>query len=286
MTQPSPDPIGGPTPRDAPSYDDDDDDDAAAAAAQAYAADRAHEDTDSAFNRLVEVEEQNIRATAEAVARGIIRDRYLAQDIVQEAWMSVIRAAAYDPQRGPFRRYFLQVVRNKARDKRKAQEARPESPADDEQLLRAVDRRAGSSLGSPEDAADTTSAIGQIAAALAQPGSLNELQRSLLVCFLDDPHIELAEIARALGKTAGAVRQARHRIPERLGLTPEEVAACRAFLCCFRRWDVFQRVHDDMDLAEATRHIASANRKLNNVFHRNLLISDHPQTTNLEEDDA
>jgi RNA polymerase sigma-70 factor (ECF subfamily) len=63
------------------------------------------------------------RPLAFAVARGLLRDRAAAEDIVHDAFLSVWRAASsFQPGRGSPRAWLLRIVRNAAIDSLRARE--------------------------------------------------------------------------------------------------------------------------------------------------------------------
>src|SRR6476660_3648356 len=60
---------------------------------------------------------ESLTAPALALARRIVVDAAVAEDVVQEAFLAYWRnPAAYDPARGTFRTWFLALVHHKAVD--------------------------------------------------------------------------------------------------------------------------------------------------------------------------
>lgn len=79
---------------------------------EALMLDRYHGGDESALDDLVD----RYRETAFWVARYVVNDDEVAQDVVQEGFVRVLqRYDRYDPQR-PFKAWFLQIVRNLAID--------------------------------------------------------------------------------------------------------------------------------------------------------------------------
>lgn len=65
------------------------------------------------------------------VARAVVRDRQLAEDVAQEAFIRAWRRAeAYDASRGAVRPWLLTIARNAAIDAVRARRARPQAPLD------------------------------------------------------------------------------------------------------------------------------------------------------------
>ncbi len=75
-----------------------------------------------------------------SLAYRIAGDREVAEEVVQEAFLSVWRrAASYQPGRGTVRGWLLAIVRNRAIDTVRAREARPRTTVIDELPLAAAD---------------------------------------------------------------------------------------------------------------------------------------------------
>jgi len=65
------------------------------------------------------------------VAQSVVRDRHLAEDVAQEAFIRAWRRAeAYDPTRGAVLPWLLTIARNAAIDMARARQIRPQVPLD------------------------------------------------------------------------------------------------------------------------------------------------------------
>ena len=83
---------------------------------------------DGWFEQLVD----DHQGLAYAVALRVVGDPAVAEDVVQESFLSVWRqAATYDGLRGSMRTWVLTVVRNRAIDRVRAERSRPTSGAAD-----------------------------------------------------------------------------------------------------------------------------------------------------------
>lgn len=63
--------------------------------------------------RIIEASYRELHAIACAKAREIVRSPYVAEDIVQEVWATMLSGRAFDPTRGPLPPYFLAAVRKR-----------------------------------------------------------------------------------------------------------------------------------------------------------------------------
>ena len=80
------------------------------------------------FDNLVE----NHTSLAYTVALRVVGDMSVAEDVVQESFLSVWRQAdSYDSRRGSLRTWLMTVVRNRAIDRIRAERSRPTSTAAD-----------------------------------------------------------------------------------------------------------------------------------------------------------
>lgn len=147
----------------------------------------------SALKRLYDVEARQMLG----VALRIVRQRQLAEDVVQDAFIKVWeRAANFDPQRGSARGWLYSVVRNRALN-----EVRDNGPQItlDEAALEAIDlqnaQQAGNAMG-------THAELGPLFACLEQ---LDAPKRSSIVLAYVDGCTH-AEIAQRLATPLGTVK--------------------------------------------------------------------------------
>lgn len=131
------------------------------------------------------------------VALRIVRQRQLAEDVVQDAFIKVWeRAASFDPQRGSARGWLYSVVRHRALN-----EVRDNGPQItlDEAALEAIDLRNSQQAG---NTMNTTSELGPLHHCLEQ---LDEPKRSSIVLAYVDGCTH-AEIAQRLATPLGTVK--------------------------------------------------------------------------------
>ncbi len=134
-------------------------------------------------------------AVAAGVARGILGEAALAEDAVQEAFLTVWRRAArYDPARGSVRSWLLTIVRHRALDDLRRRHA--DRWVDDAALAA---RAAGSDT---HELACQRVVAGQVREAL---GRLPVAQRAALALAYGGGYSQ-AEIARAQGVPLGTVK--------------------------------------------------------------------------------
>ena len=108
------------------------------------------------------------------LARSMVGDAALAEDVAQEAFLRAWRhAPAYDPRRGSVHTWLLVITRNLAIDAMRMRRAQPVDP----DVLSALELEAGPD-GSPEAAADISAEMRDVRVALAE---LPEEQRQALV---------------------------------------------------------------------------------------------------------
>ncbi len=147
----------------------------------------------SALKRLYDVEARQMLG----VALRIVRQRQLAEDVVQDAFIKVWeRAASFDPQRGSARGWLYSVVRNRALN-----EVRDNGPQItlDEAALEGIDlqnaQQAGNAMGIHAE-------LGPLFACLEQ---LDAPKRSSIVLAYVDGCTH-AEIAQRLATPLGTVK--------------------------------------------------------------------------------
>jgi RNA polymerase sigma-70 factor, ECF subfamily len=141
-----------------------------------------------------------------SLALRVVRDRGRAEDVVQDAFLSVWRkGASYTMGRGSVKTWLTSIVRNRAID---LVRARRESDADDDAVLQA--------LRDPRP-----SVVEQVTAALdrdtvrAVIGELSIEQRQAIVMayFEGRSHSEIAEVTGLpLGTVKSRIRLAMHRL--------------------------------------------------------------------------
>jgi RNA polymerase sigma-70 factor (ECF subfamily) len=156
---------------------------------------------------------------AYSLAHRIVGDRGVAEDVTQEAFLSLWRSGArYDAARGSVRSWMLSIVRNRAIDAlRRAAGPAPKLDLDDETLL---DTRASEELTEAEAIKRETSR--------RLRGVLSELPREQsevigLAYFGGFTHAEIAEmLGMPLGTVKGRMRlgleKIRVRLAEGMGL--------------------------------------------------------------------
>jgi len=150
------------------------------------------------FERLVD----DHQGLAYAVALRVVGDGAVAEDVVQESFLSIWRqASTYDQLRGSMRTWVLTVVRNRAIDRVRAERSRPTSGAADIDSL--VSLRADSDVW-----ADVSAALD----AEAVRGALRDLpveQRETieLAYYRGLTHVEIAaQMSVPLGTVKGRMR--------------------------------------------------------------------------------
>ena len=109
------------------------------------------------------------------LARGMVSDPHLAEDVAQEAFVRAWRSAsAYDSRRGSVQTWLLVITRNLAIDAMRMRRAQPVDP----EVLTALDAGVASTATSPEASAETNADMGVLRAAL---GDLPPEQRQALL---------------------------------------------------------------------------------------------------------
>jgi RNA polymerase sigma factor (sigma-70 family) len=147
----------------------------------------------SALKRLYDVEARQMLG----VALRIVRQRQLAEDVVQDAFIKVWeRAASFDPQRGSARGWLYSVVRNRALN-----EVRDNGPQItlDEAALEAIDLR------NSQQAGNTVNAYAELGPLHDCLDQLDEPKRSSIVLAYVDGCTH-AEIAQRLATPLGTVK--------------------------------------------------------------------------------
>jgi RNA polymerase sigma factor (sigma-70 family) len=132
------------------------------------------------------------QARVYGLARSIVGDPALAEDVAQEAFVRAWRhAAAYDPRRGSVPTWLLTITRNLAIDALRRH--RP-SPVDADTLPR-FDREAGGPADGPGAAAEVASEMVRLRAALA--GLPEEQRRAVVLAAL------CGRTAKEIGESEG-----------------------------------------------------------------------------------
>ena len=148
-----------------------------------------------ALKRLYDAEARQMLG----VALRIVRQRHLAEDVVQDAFIKVWeKAGSFDPQRGSARGWVYSVVRNRALN-----EVRDNGPQItlDEAALEAIDLRNAQQAGTP------TAELGPLQDCLEQ---LDAPKRSsILLAYVDGcTHAEIAQrLATPLGTVKAWIRR-------------------------------------------------------------------------------
>ena len=147
----------------------------------------------SALRRLYDVDARQMLG----VALRIVRQRHLAEDVVQDAFIKVWeKAATFDPQRGSARGWLYSVVRYRALN-----EVRDSGPQItlDEAALEAIDLRNSQQAGHPMN---SSAELGPLHDCLEQ---LDPPKRSSIVLAYVDGCTH-AEIAQRLAAPLGTVK--------------------------------------------------------------------------------
>jgi RNA polymerase sigma-70 factor (ECF subfamily) len=101
------------------------------------------------------------QARVYGLARSVVRDVQLAEDVSQEAFLRAWRhATAYDPRRGAVLPWLLTITRNAAIDHVRARRVRPEVPVDLlPEILRAIEPGPGDQAVTGDDSRRTLVAL-------------------------------------------------------------------------------------------------------------------------------
>jgi RNA polymerase sigma factor (sigma-70 family) len=112
------------------------------------------------------------------LARSLVGDASLAEDVAQEAFLRAWRhAPAYDPRRGSVHTWLLVITRNLAIDAMRMRRAQPVDPT----VLSGLEPEAAVA-GSPEAVTETNAEVREVRAALAELPE--EQRRALLLAAL------------------------------------------------------------------------------------------------------
>ena len=153
---------------------------------------------DGWFERLVE----DHQGLAYAVALRVVNDPAVAEDVVQEAFLSVWRqASTYDGMRGSMRTWILTVVRNRAIDRVRAERSRPTSGATDIDAL--VTLHADTDVW-----ADVSAQLDREAVIAALGGLPSEQRETIELAYYSGlTHVEIADrMSVPLGTVKGRMR--------------------------------------------------------------------------------
>jgi RNA polymerase sigma-70 factor, ECF subfamily len=155
-----------------------------------------------------------------SLAYRIVGDRTTAEDVAQEAFLSIWRSnARFDRARGSVRSWVLSVVRNRAIDAlRRGSTQAPKLDHDDESLLEArpSDERTESEALRRETASEIKGALGEL--------PKDQSQVIQLAYFGGFSHSEIAEmLGMPLGTVKGRMRLGLEKIRVQLAeaITPE-----------------------------------------------------------------
>jgi RNA polymerase sigma-70 factor (ECF subfamily) len=157
-----------------------------------------------------------------SLAHRIVGDRAAAEDVTQEAFLSIWRSSArYDPARGSVRSWMLGIVRNRAIDAlRRASGPAPKLDLDDEALLEG--RPAAELTDSEVIRRDVAERLRSALGALPREQS----QVIALAYFGGFSHSEIASMLGApLGTIKGRMRLGLEKLRDILaeGLAPERI---------------------------------------------------------------
>ncbi len=126
------------------------------------------------------------------LARSIVGDAALAEDVAQEAFLRAWRhASAYDPRRGSVPTWLLAITRNAAIDALRMRRPNPVDPA----VMAAYDLQDQGSRGAPAAAAELGSEVESLRSALAKLPV--EQRRAVVLATL------CGRTAREVGETEG-----------------------------------------------------------------------------------
>lgn len=142
------------------------------------------------------------------LARAMVSDRDLAEDVAQEAFIRAWRLApSYDARRGSVHTWMMVITRSLAIDAMRLRRAQPVDP----EVLNALDLRTSAGAG-PEAAAEANAEMSEVRAVLS---SLPRDQRQavLLAALCGRTAAEIAEIeAIPLGTAKTRIRTGLHKV--------------------------------------------------------------------------
>jgi RNA polymerase sigma factor (sigma-70 family) len=151
---------------------------------------------EDAFRRLY----GDLASTATALALRVVRQRQIAEEIVQEAFLTLWRSPeSYDPARGSVRSWLLAMVHHRAVDSVRREEA---------QRRRADDLVAGLRDEQPDHADDVVAQLGRPQERRVVRAALDELpaeQREILRLMYFDG-LSQTQIAARTGLPLGTVK--------------------------------------------------------------------------------
>ena len=166
---------------------------------------------DGEHNRIAAEELLAQRSWIERLARGLVRDPGAADDIVQDAWMSIVRGLGRldDPAR--FRAWAYRIVKNKCADWVRRRVVR-RTAADE---IRETTLEASDQASTDVESDD----VGRLREAMS---AMPDEQRAILSLHYLDA-MGLAEIASVLGVPLGTVKSRLHHARNKLKQTLERV---------------------------------------------------------------
>jgi RNA polymerase sigma-70 factor (ECF subfamily) len=172
-----------------------------------------------------------------AFIRRMIYDRIEAEDLFQETFVRVMRAAERYEPRASFSTWIFTIARNLCIDRIKKKKGLPTVPLDAIQqsspgvpspVMRSRNPEPPGSEPDPSDAAETAEQVELLRAAIAK---LPETKRTALVLRVQSglPYAEIAEITKApVGTVKYRVHEAIRLVAEELGVPRELVNVRRS----------------------------------------------------------
>jgi RNA polymerase sigma factor (sigma-70 family) len=155
-------------------------------------------DGDEHHLRGVEAAYRAHGARCYAIARQIVRDPQLAQDVVQEVFASLVKERGrFDPERGTLATWLMTLTHHKSVDLIRSRERRVGLDAADSGLALMPELSAG-----PEDAAEISEQGALVRGALHR---LSSIEREVIVLGYFGGYSQ-SQIARRLGVPLGTVK--------------------------------------------------------------------------------